>query len=205
MYWCGGILLLAGAAMFATPGPARAQHSGGGRSGGAHFSAGQVGGAQFGGYHSDLYRGGSSYGSPHAYNNSHYGRYGYYPYYYGSFPYLPSGLAYDSGYYDPYSDEISPPSEGYASATSPDADYRGYRPPVVVTPDDELSQPDESVHVTVRVPAEAEIWFQGTKMTQTGTVREYQSPPLTPGRPVRLRGSGPLERERARGDPDAIG
>jgi uncharacterized protein (TIGR03000 family) len=37
------------------------------------------------------------------------------------------------------------------------------------------------VHVTVSVPEDAEIWFNDTKMTSTGAVREYQSPPLTPG------------------------
>jgi uncharacterized protein (TIGR03000 family) len=35
--------------------------------------------------------------------------------------------------------------------------------------------------LTVRVPADAEIWFDNTKMTRTGTVREYVTPALTPG------------------------
>jgi uncharacterized protein (TIGR03000 family) len=32
------------------------------------------------------------------------------------------------------------------------------------------------------VPANAEVWFEGAKTTSTGSVREYQSPPLSPGR-----------------------
>jgi uncharacterized protein (TIGR03000 family) len=41
--------------------------------------------------------------------------------------------------------------------------------------------PDTRAHVTVSVPADAEIWFNDTKTTVTGAIREYESPPLTPG------------------------
>ena len=40
---------------------------------------------------------------------------------------------------------------------------------------------DTMAHVTVRVPADAVIWFDETRMTSIGSSREYQSPPLTPG------------------------
>jgi uncharacterized protein (TIGR03000 family) len=43
------------------------------------------------------------------------------------------------------------------------------------------AQPDTRAQIIVDVPADAEIWFEGTKMTSTGSVREYRSPPLTPG------------------------
>jgi uncharacterized protein (TIGR03000 family) len=36
-------------------------------------------------------------------------------------------------------------------------------------------------HVTVTVPADAEVWFNGTKMAQTGAVRGYETPPLATG------------------------
>src|SRR5262249_31985887 len=36
-------------------------------------------------------------------------------------------------------------------------------------------------HIIVRVPANAELWFNGSKTTSTGIVREFHSPPLTPG------------------------
>jgi uncharacterized protein (TIGR03000 family) len=33
----------------------------------------------------------------------------------------------------------------------------------------------------VTVPADAEVWLDNTRTTATGPVREFQSPPLTPG------------------------
>lgn len=33
--------------------------------------------------------------------------------------------------------------------------------------------------INVRVPADAEVWFQGQRMTPTGTLRHFYSPPLT--------------------------
>jgi uncharacterized protein (TIGR03000 family) len=35
--------------------------------------------------------------------------------------------------------------------------------------------------VTVTVPSDAQLWFDGTKTTSVGSVREFESPPLTPG------------------------
>jgi uncharacterized protein (TIGR03000 family) len=36
--------------------------------------------------------------------------------------------------------------------------------------------------VAVRLPADAELWFNGVKMPQTGQVRRFQTPPLQPGK-----------------------
>ena len=36
--------------------------------------------------------------------------------------------------------------------------------------------------IGVRVPANAEIWFNGEKTTQEGVFREFQTPPLKSGR-----------------------
>ncbi len=41
---------------------------------------------------------------------------------------------------------------------------------------------DLTVHISVRSPADAEIWFEGSKTTQTGAMREFESPELKPGR-----------------------
>jgi uncharacterized protein (TIGR03000 family) len=39
---------------------------------------------------------------------------------------------------------------------------------------------DENVvHITVRVAPSAEIWFEGEKTTQTGSLRQFTSPPIT--------------------------
>jgi uncharacterized protein (TIGR03000 family) len=41
---------------------------------------------------------------------------------------------------------------------------------------------DNTAHVSLRVPAGAEVWFDGGRTRQTGTVRDYVSPPLPAGR-----------------------
>jgi uncharacterized protein (TIGR03000 family) len=42
-------------------------------------------------------------------------------------------------------------------------------------------QGNRAVTVNVSVPADAEIWFDGTKTAQTGTARRFVSSPVTPG------------------------
>jgi uncharacterized protein (TIGR03000 family) len=42
--------------------------------------------------------------------------------------------------------------------------------------------PDDTARVRVRVPPRAELWVGGLKSRQTGTTREFVSPPLTPGK-----------------------
>jgi uncharacterized protein (TIGR03000 family) len=37
------------------------------------------------------------------------------------------------------------------------------------------------VHIELRVPADAEIWFDDARTTQTGRVRRFVSPPVPPG------------------------
>jgi uncharacterized protein (TIGR03000 family) len=44
------------------------------------------------------------------------------------------------------------------------------------------AQTDTSVQIVVKVPAGAELWFNGWKTSSTGPVREFQSPSLAPGR-----------------------
>jgi uncharacterized protein (TIGR03000 family) len=36
--------------------------------------------------------------------------------------------------------------------------------------------------VAVRVPPDAELWFEGSKMAPTGAIRVFRSPPLAPGK-----------------------
>jgi uncharacterized protein (TIGR03000 family) len=43
------------------------------------------------------------------------------------------------------------------------------------------SQADDTAHVTVNLPAGARLWVDDTPTTSTGQVREFDSPPLTPG------------------------
>jgi uncharacterized protein (TIGR03000 family) len=169
-----------------TPGSGQAQHHGGGGHGGGFHGGGfNHGGLNHGFNHGAFNHGGLNHGFNHgAFNHGafhhrgfrggglrwypgYYGYYGAWPYYYGYYPYSydaysygSSSPAYDSGYYGAYGGVTSSYPDSYFPATA---------------------QPDTSAHVTVSVPADAEIWLEGTKTTSTGSVREYQSPPLTPG------------------------
>jgi uncharacterized protein (TIGR03000 family) len=189
IFSCGGLLLLAGAVLFATPGPgwARPGHGVGGHFGGAHFGGAHFGGGGFGGYHGGLYHGGYhyGYGGYHPYYGYHhyyrpsygfypYYGYGYYPYYNG-YPYLWSGVTTDSGYADGYAD-VAPTYPDDTSVTAPAAGYQSYSLPATT-----LDQPDGIAHVTVNVPLDAQVWFDDTPTTSTGAVRQYDTPPLTPG------------------------
>ena len=114
----------------------------------------------YGGYSHQNYgitpHGPTDYGSPPSpANHDSYG-YGYYPSYY----FFPS---YDYPHWE---------SSNYGTARA----YveQGYSPP----------KGDRPASITVKVPANAEVWFEGRKTTNKGPVREFQSPPLAPGRYV---------------------
>jgi uncharacterized protein (TIGR03000 family) len=55
---------------------------------------------------------------------------------------------------------------------------------IIATPLSAVPAPREpagtAVQINVRVPADAEVWVEGTKTTQTGTRRTFISPPLDP-------------------------
>ena len=188
------VLLLAG--------PVGAQHHGGGGFGGGfhsgsphvgvnpHFS-GNAHGSSFhpGGFRSDGFHSGgfhsNNFHSSRFYGGGYYpGYYGYYPSpgfysFHGSYPadsYNPSydlgyGSAPDLGDFDSYGAVAPPYSSGYQSL----------EPPPTVNPDTASVQGDSTVHVRVRVPANAKLWIDGAITTSTGSIREFQSPPLTPG------------------------
>jgi uncharacterized protein (TIGR03000 family) len=42
------------------------------------------------------------------------------------------------------------------------------------------ASPDRSVHVALRVPGNATVWFDGAKTQQTGPNRQFVSPPVSP-------------------------
>jgi uncharacterized protein (TIGR03000 family) len=172
----GGTLLVAAALVFLTPGPSHAAARGGFHGGGFHASGyhfgGYRGGYHYGGYHYHPYYGGYHYGGYHyrPYYGGYYPYYNYYPYdysyypYYSSYPYYYSDLSSGSVYDPGYSSGLPLSSEQLSSASTPPA------------------QADTSVHVTVNVPAGARLWFDGAPTTSTGPVRQFDSPPLTPGR-----------------------
>jgi uncharacterized protein (TIGR03000 family) len=178
----GSLLLLVGAALIATPDFALAQHGGGGHMGGGHFGGGHLGGARIGGYHAGFNHAGYHYSPAHNYYphygyhhyDNHDGFRHYYPYYgygYSTSPYAWSAPDYDSGYYPDY----------YTWGTQPSAGYQAYNPPATVTAQPAPAQLDNTSHISVSAPTNAEIWFNGTKTTSTGSVRNYESPALEPG------------------------
>lgn len=105
------------------------------------------------------------YYNPHAYQS----RYLYYPFHGGAYPW------YD---YQPYygwsfSSELDSSSTYSGSLGS---EVSGY------SDGSTLQQPDYSAHITVTLPADAELWFNGAKMANTGPERNFRSPELTPRR-----------------------
>jgi uncharacterized protein (TIGR03000 family) len=189
------------AALLFAAGPAAAQrggHGGGGHGGGASHGGGGSRGASAahaGSFHSggNMPHGGTFHsGSVSAghYNGYYHRGSSYYPGLYG----FGLGLGYAASY--GYGNSYYPPSyydvgslgyydvapSYYATLETP-IPYRSYYPPMpanAIPPDPNAAAPaDTKAHVRVIVPADAEIWFDGDKTSQTGTAREFVSPPLT--------------------------
>jgi uncharacterized protein (TIGR03000 family) len=187
------------AALLLMAGPAWAQHRGGGGHGGGFHAGGfHSGGFHAGGFHGGGFHAGGSHfdrfhvGSLHRgdfFRDHHFRSYpfhGYYPfygYYYPSYGYYPSysyypsydlggGSTPDLGYYDSYG----------GAAPSDSGSYQATEPPSTVSPNTASAQIDSIARLTVKVPANAKLWFNGSITKSTGSVREFQSPPLAPGR-----------------------
>lgn len=108
-----------------------------------------------------------------------YGNLGYYgwpSYYGGTYSYVP----YRTYTYVPYN------SGTYAYSPSTSNQYYSFYPSNDMT---NMSTPegfgDNAAHFRLHVPANAEIWFGGHKTSQMGPVRDFSSPPLTPGKNYR--------------------
>ena len=192
-------LALAALAFAAGPSWARGHGSGGGSShasgggarasSGAHWSGGGgghwSGGRGYEGRHEGFGRGFGYYGFGYPFYGFGYpGYYGYgYPWYggYGSF-YWPRRYLwsdFDSGYAPDY--YYSSPGYGYVPDSSYAPPASDYYSSSQATAQPGATQPrldDNAVLIGVRVPASAEIWFDGDKTTQTGTFRQFISPPL---------------------------
>jgi uncharacterized protein (TIGR03000 family) len=123
-----------------------------------------------GGYHYRPYH----WGGYHGWHHPYYGWGAYYPNYGGYSSYYPNSYNTDPSYgYNPY--DSSYPSSG--SLTDPGA--TGFYPSGYSA----FPAPSDSrALVTVIVPASAKVWFDGTATVSTGPVRQYSTPPLTPGR-----------------------
>jgi uncharacterized protein (TIGR03000 family) len=165
------MLVLATVAALVAPNFVQAQHGGGGHFGGGHVGGGGFSRGGSGSYHS---YGGYRSAFPHEYHRFDHGRpyyRGYYPYY-SYYPYSDYSGALDNGYgvtTEPaYTDSVV----GATAEVAPGASYQFYPAPSSGT----------TAQITVKVPPDAQVWFDGTLMTATGPVRNYQSPPLPAGR-----------------------
>lgn len=63
----------------------------------------------------------------------------------------------------------------------------GYLPPFLTAFDTGSrlptnTAPDSKAHIWLRVPANAQVWVDGSRTRQTGEARHFYSPPLTPGK-----------------------
>jgi uncharacterized protein (TIGR03000 family) len=91
---------------------------------------------------------------------------------------------------------------GYGSAYPGGITSRYYSPAVPSARETETrAQPrnDNAAHLRLIVPENAQLWFEGQKTSQKGRVRNFVSPPLTPGTTynysVRIRYTGENGRE----------
>ena len=164
----------AGAAAMVHPGLGNGRAFGNSAFRGAAVRGGNLNGfanrrGYYGGYPNGY---GGGYGLPYGgglYDNS---------YYFGAaidMPAYSAAPAYSNSYYfggssDSYTYDAAPIGGAAFSVDSQ-----------AFTPPEQAPADPNAASLTVRVPADAEIWFDGTKMTQTGTVHHYVTPPLTPG------------------------
>lgn len=70
------------------------------------------------------------------------------------------------------------PGEGMAADMQSDGRRADYYEPGTQG----MSSRARPVRLEVRVPADAQVWIDGTKTQQKGTVRQFISPPVEPGR-----------------------
>jgi len=169
----GGAVFLSLAVAAGTPAIAQAQHRG---SVGVQHTGFHGG---FGVPHSG-FRGGVTHSAPlnRSFDHRTFSRGAYYyPYGFG-YGYSPGYSSYGYSYSPGYaSDSYDPTYYGYSYDTP--AVTGGPAVPEPVTP---TAEPDRPAHVTLKVPADAVVTFDGVKTDAKGAVREYNSPPLAAGK-----------------------
>jgi uncharacterized protein (TIGR03000 family) len=185
----GGALTLAATALFLLPSVSLAQRRGG-RGGGWNgddrgWSGNDWGGRGWGdGYGWSVGIDGVGFG----YGRGGWGYPGYGGYGYGNGWYSPYGYA-NSGWYSPYVyDYDYGPNYGYDTG-----DYyypsgqQGYYGGDYATNQGNMNQGmanqnPNAAHILLRVPGNAQVFFEGQPTTERGSVRAYVSPPLEPNK-----------------------
>jgi uncharacterized protein (TIGR03000 family) len=168
---------LAAAALALVPATQAQQNPGGRAGGGMPFGGGRYGpfpGGQYGGY----YPGGQYGGYQSGYGSRYPGNYGGYS---GGY-YQPPGYGYP-GAYNPYQPSAVP-QYGYGQPYAV--------PPTGSAPQYPAAQPSgvsqsayppsgNTARLTVRLPADAQLWVDDYQTRKTGTVRVLTTPALQPG------------------------
>ncbi|HYT93608.1 MAG TPA: TIGR03000 domain-containing protein [Gemmataceae bacterium] len=165
-WWLGGTAVLV--ALVLSGNEALAQRGGrggvppgsvyrGGAYPGVAYRGGYYPRGYYGGYRPYAYRPYYSFGIGIGFYGYPYGGYGVYAPYYGAYGYAPRPIV------------VSPPPV-YATPAVPSA-----------VPED-APPADNAAHLRLTVPENAEVWVDGMRTTQSGSVREFASPPLTPGK-----------------------
>lgn len=140
--------------------------------GGVGFSTGTGGLYRYGPGYAPGYRG----WNPGFYGPTAYPRYPSYGW--GAAP--ESFQDYPRGWYGPRSYEFNRYPPGNFFYGQPAGSYGPYSPDALRRYEDG-GRSDRTVLIDLRVPAEAEVWFEGVRTGQTGPSRQFQSPPLEPG------------------------
>lgn len=174
----GGVLAAA-AVLLLLPQTSSAQWMG---RGGIGVNAGRFGFYSGSGspYYSGFYPG--YYSGYYGWNAPYYGS-TWYPGYYGSSRWYTPGYA---RWYGPrYSYDWSTPS--YYSSSFPSGRSGSYYSSDMSSRSyygaqaGDMAPADRTVLIDVRIPSDAEIWFEGAKTQSTGMFREFVSPQLEPG------------------------
>jgi uncharacterized protein (TIGR03000 family) len=109
---------------------------------------------------------------------------------YGGYPYYGSSTYPDDGYYgsSTYPDYGSSTYPDDGSYYDPSYDTSGIAPDYDSSPTYQdagyATAPvsDNIAHLTVRVPSDAQVWLEDQVTRQIGSVRDFASPELAPGR-----------------------
>jgi uncharacterized protein (TIGR03000 family) len=131
-------------------------------------------------YHGGYYHGGY-------YHGGYYRPWGYYHPYYRPYPVIGIGIGvgFYVPYYGSYAYPVAPTVIAYSgggpesAATPPGTPPQTPPPPSGQSPGEK--PPDNAGHLQLLVPENAEVLVEGTKLGQSGPVREFVSPPVTPG------------------------
>ena len=114
---------------------------------------------------------------------------GYYP---GYFSHYPAGYPGYGGYYPGYFSDLhnqstyppitTPYAHYYSPATVESSGGRSVLPEVHELQSLDPSQTGGGAVISVHVPADAEVWFDGAPTKQRGAERDYTTPPMPVGR-----------------------